>query len=789
MLSPRWHKVLRDIWLHKSRSLLVVSAMAIGLIGAGAILDTWALVQRATVRGYHSSLPVSATLTVEHLDAGMIEQVRALPEVAAVRARRSVVVAAQASGAWHTTVLYAMDDFNHPDIARLQPDGGAWPPTDSMLVIERSSLEFSGATLGDSIMLKFQKAKPLSLSVVGIVRDVSLAPGWMEHVVYGYVTPATLTQLGAPAAFNELQFRVRDAAADRDAVRRIAYAVKALIERSGGSVSDVAVPEPGQHVHAAQMNSLLMTQGAFGLLSLLVCAFLVVNLISAMLAGQAREIGVMKTLGASSLQIATMYLGLALMFGVIASAIALPAAIGIGRSYSGFKAEMLNFPIAGYAIPWWAIALQLGVGCLLPVAAAALPVIRACRVSVGTALRDIGIVALGRSLRARRSNVFIGVSRPLLLSLGNAFRRRQRMLLTLLALAAGGAVYLGAENLRRSVVGSVDLAYSSQRYDVVLRFADAHPTASIEAAARAVSGVEHAEAWHASRAAVVLTDGSLGDRFSLTALPPKSPMLRPLLHAGRWLNDSDSNALVVSRSLLADEPSLKPSGSTTVVIDGQRGSWIVVGVVDAGPQPLAYAPRAAIETLHNKSEASTLVVATTVRDAASQLETIQRLRTELAREGMPVSSSQLVTESRRVVEDHLLMLVDFLGAMAWTMIAVGGMGLASTMSMSVLERTREIGVLRAIGARHFTIMAMIQIEGLVIAVLSWLVSLPLSIPISAVLTDAFGRVMFTVSTLYVPAAGTALRWLALMMFVSVLACAWPARRATRVSTAAALSYE
>ncbi len=79
------------------------------------------------------------------------------------------------------------------------------------------------------------------------MRDVGLPPGWMDHVVYGFVTPATLAALGAPASFNELQIVVRDASADRDAVRRIAYDVKALVERNGAHVTDVDVPVPGQH--------------------------------------------------------------------------------------------------------------------------------------------------------------------------------------------------------------------------------------------------------------------------------------------------------------------------------------------------------------------------------------------------------------------------------------------------------------------------------------------------------------------------------------------------------------
>jgi len=156
---------------------------------------------------------------------------------------------------------------------------------------------------------------------------------------------------------------------------------------------------------------------------------------------------------------------------------------------------------------------------------------------------------------------------------------------------------------------------------------------------------------------------------------------------------------------------------------------------------------------------------------------------------MRVGGSQLLSETRRAVEDHLLMVVQFLGAMAWVMIAVGGMGLASTMSLAVLERTREIGVMRAIGARHGTIMRMIQAEGIVIVVLAWLVSLPLSAPMSVGLAVAFGKVMFEVPAQALPNALAALSWLALVVIVSLLACAWPGWRAMRVPTAAALNCE
>lgn len=780
----RFLKSWRDLWQHRARSLLVVLAVALGLTAAGTILNAWALVERATDQGYRTSLPVSATLVLDRADAQALAIAQAQPDIAAARLRRNVMAAVQANGRARNAVVVALDDFQRADIARLQSDAPPGPPADGSLWIERSSLDFSGASVGEPISLRLAGAETQPVDITGLVRDVSLAPGWMENLVYLYATEPTLTRLGAPAGFNELQLRVRDEHATRAAVRGVVDALKARLTAAGYTVRSVDVPEPGQHIHAAQMDSLLMTQGAFGLLALLACAFLVVNLVAAMLAGQTREMAVMKVLGGSPAQIGTMVLAQAGALGLLASLIALPAALWLGRAYGGLKAELLNFPLDGIATPAWSVALQLAVGIALPLAAAALPVRLALRRPVGEALRDIGITRGGQALSVRRGALAArlvpylgGWARPLLLSVGNAFRRRQRMLLTVLALASGGAVYLGAANLRSAVRGSVDDLFVAQRYQLQVRVAAPVAFSRLEALAADVPGVASAEAWRGLRT-------SLGSEpLTLLGLPPTSQMLTPRLLEGRWLrNDGE---LVVSRLLSKQQPALSV-GSTHRMADRD---WTVVGLVDSGPQALAYTSRATLDTLAGNDLATSLVLRLESPDSPiALLDAVQHLREALAEAGTGIASSQSQAENRRVVEDHLLMVVDFLGAMGLVMIAVGAMGLASTMGLAVLERQREIGVLRAIGARDGAILGLIQIEGLTIVVLAWLTSLPLSLPISALLEAAFGRIMFSVPWRLVPSAGVAFGWLGLMALISLLACALPARRALRIPAAQALAY-
>jgi putative ABC transport system permease protein len=324
---------------------------------------------------------------------------------------------------------------------------------------------------------------------------------------------------------------------------------------------------------------------------------------------------------------------------------------------------------------------------------------------------------------------------------------------------------------------------------MALRFASPHQVDSIESIVRGVDGVASAEAWSGARAAVKRADGTTGNSFVITAPPAASELLSVPIETGRWISPNHARELVVNRRLTADEPTLIAGDSVKLVIRGKETWWRIVGVTEASPSPTAYADRDVVAAAGAAGSAGTVVVAAQQRYPASQFDVIQRLRQTLGDSGLDVQSSQLMSEQRAVIEDHLLMVAGFLGIMAKLIIIVGGLGLASTMSLGVLERTREIGVMRAIGAGHRSILGMVQIEGLVIALLSWLAAIPLSIPMSVVLAKAFGRIMLPVPVNIQPDVTAMVQWLAVVVAVSVVACLWPAARAIRVPTARALAYE
>jgi putative ABC transport system permease protein len=112
-----------------------------------------------------------------------------------------------------------------------------------------------------------------------------------------------------------------------------------------------------------------------------------------------------------------------------------------------------------------------------------------------------------------------------------------------------------------------------------------------------------------------------------------------------------------------------------------------------------------------------------------------------------------------------------------------------TMSMNVVERTREIGVMRAIGASSITIVGMFVAEGMLVGVLSWLLAAPLSYPGARLFSDLIGNILLEMPLDFCYSTGGLVLWLVIVTVLAALASFWPALQATKVSVREALAYE
>jgi putative ABC transport system permease protein len=653
---------------------------------------------------------------------------------------------------WVPLMAFVVRDFNDVRIDRFVLDSGAWP-REGELVIERSGMSVAGAKVGDTIEAQIN-GRDERMRIAGTVHAAGLAPGWMDHVVAGFV-PWRATA--------DPSLRVTLDVSDEARIGQVAQSIAAELRKDGVTVRRIEIPPPGRHPHADQMETFLFLLGAFGALTLVLSAVLVANMVHALLANQLRHIGVMKAIGASTRQIVSMSLAHVAILATLSLLIAMPLALSTGRAYARFAATMLNATLTTVSVPVWVLLTQIAVGLLVPVAVALIPIVRTSRISIHQALgNDLAGQAFGTRAFDRWLSTLRFLPRTLMLSLRSTFHRRGRLLLTVATLAIGGAVFIAALNVSASWSRSIAVDFEAHRYDVDVRLSDPVDTRQLARTIEAIPDVTRVESWLEVRQ----------DHDTLIGLDVSSPLLALPLIEGRWLRGDDE--VVINQALAATKPAF--------------ASARIVGIVrEIGSGPTAYASRATVMRMANVSDARTRNAHVVTRSHSAA--TAQEIERVLQRAGFPVGHVQRLTDRRQAIEDHLVIIKSVLFFASTLVVLVGALGLMSTLTLNVVSRTRELGVLSAIGALPRTIASHIVFEGVLIGVLSWCVAVLVSMPATWLIDRATGRIFIKTPVEFLIAPEGVATWLALVILLGALSSFYPAWRSTRISVREALSYE
>jgi putative ABC transport system permease protein len=775
-VNARGRKVLGDVRASKARAALVGLSIAVGVAAIGMVTGARAMMLASLDDSRREGAFPSATLTADAIPPRVLTRVRDLPGVGAAELRH--VVGARADG--ETMTLFAVPDWSRTELARITPDRGDWPPAIGTMLVERKSLPALGAGLGARARIELPGGAGGRVRVAGVVHDVNVPSTRTSGILNGYVTTATLRRLGYTQDPNELDLAV---AGDRHRVEQVAAAARRTLEDAGVPVRTMSVPEPGRFWANDAVDSMVLLLTVLAVVCLLLSIFLVANIVTALVTGQVRQIGVMKAVGAQTRQAASLYLATAGIYGCIAIAIGVPVAALAALALVDYSAGVVNLDYR-FALPGYVLALELAAGLLLPVAAALAPALTGSRITAREAIARHGLEGRAGGFAERLAAQLPRLPAATRLALTNTFRRKRRLVLTLAGLVVGGSVFIAVLSVRSSLLGTLDSAATYGAYDVDVTLDRSAPAEAVERAAAAVPGVRRAEAWAVAPGYRIRPDGSESESFPVWGAPAASTLLEPSIVRGRRLRPGDRRAVVVNTDVLDSDPGLEPGDLTDLVVDGQRRRWRVVGIarrVAAGP--IVYATR---EELGSRDARRIAIVAD---DPGSAGAVAGRVADRLERDGYAVASARTSADLRRLDRRNFGIIVTFLMAMAILLAVVGSLGLLGTLSINVIERSREIGVLRAIGAGDGAVTQLVLVEGLGVAGLGWLLALPLSLPIGRVLADAVGR-LFLGSSLELRYSVTgAFVWLGLVVALATAASLVPARRAARLPVRRVLAYE
>lgn len=798
-MSTRFIKVFRDLRMEFGRSTMLITAIFIGASAVGIILGTDAVLKREMKRNYMATVPASATLeTEDSISINALNVARSFEGIRLADRRATITARMQVFGRWYPILLFVIDDFGAMNTNKFVAVSGESVPLMGHMLVEQTALGVMNAREGDSITVKHENVH-VRLKISGTVHDPGLAPAWQEQAGYGYISLSTLRLLIANATFNQLRVVVSEKADSREHIETIS---RALAERLGTMhtvVHEIQIPSPGRHPHEGQLTTVMAIFAAFSVLILILASILVSTVMETVMVKEIRQIGVMKTIGGRTSQIFGIYACIVAILAIVACVLAVPTArIGAAAFYS-MLAGLLNITIYDKSIPVWTTLMSIVVGTVIPLLASALPVLRGSRITVKEAITNFGSLGLNRISKAfSRVSEAIIRSQVLCIAVRNVFRQQRRLLMTVLLLAIAGAVYMTAGNVAKAWDQNLKRVYTQKQFDFDVRFTPSADTTALSEELKRMQGIRKFEFWSMVSAAIESNDQLSITRtypdkghgsFTIAGVPEHSTLLNPTVKEGEWLSNAHTNGIVLNQLAVSQFNNAVPGSEITLMAEGVPTRWRIIGITeDIGTPATAYVLMDALKAQRD-APLNTLRVAYSDRSYDNAIMQNEAIETILKNIAAPVALALPVWVLRNAVAAHMKILVDTLITLSLLMAIVGTLTLASSMSISILERTREFGVLRTIGATPRRIIAIVVYEVALIAALSVVVALPLSLVLSGYLSQLVGALSFRTSlSLAINYTGV-LEWLGLLAVVGMVASITPSLRVNAITIREAIAFE
>jgi len=791
-MSIVYRKVARDIWRNKARTLMVVLSTAVGIFALGMVMTMSSLMTSRMTGEWEASRPAHVVLYTDSVDQNTVDALARTRGVADIEPAINAGIQWKHPGEteWRNATLVARQDYERQrqDIAALS--SGAWPRGErNAILVERQSNTFFNIPVGSTVVVKAGQVER-EMKVVGSARTLLVFPPQFGGDAMFFATPETLRDLLNIDGFNELKIRLP--VFDKNQAQSVGDQLKKQLERGGISVSTPQIQDPKRHFFQNNLDPILLLMGVIGALALVISAFLIVNTINAVLAQQVSQIGVMKAVGATTDRVVCVYFVLVLIYGLCAVALAVPLAAIFGNSLAQSMLALLNIELKGMRFVPQVVLIQVAVGLIVPVLAAVWPVLAGAHISVRQALASYGLGAdFGRSWLDKLIAGIHGLPRPLALSLRNTFRRKGRVMLTLLTLMAAGAMFMMVMSLGNTFTYTIDKVFEAYNFDVWMVFKNVERFERVEEIAASVSGVTGSEVMLTPNGTLEFGDGKKR-QVTLWGMMPDTTLFKPTITAGRWLRPGDQNVLVLNQRIAQDE-GLQVGNVVTVNLgERKKATWEIVGLlVDINNQGnSAYVPRDSLSRqMRQFNRGDSVWIKTDRHDGAYQAAIEKQLRAAFEANAMDVSFTLTASRNIEMNLTQFNLITNLLLTMSVLAGLVGSLGLMGTMSINVLERSKEIGVMRAIGATSSTLVGIFIFEGILLGLVSALIAIPLSYPGARLVSDAMGNMLFKMPMFFRYSVDGIIIWILVMVVLATLASLWPALRAARLSVRETLAYE
>jgi putative ABC transport system permease protein len=788
MASAVLKKSVTDLTRRKARTIFTVLTLAIAVASVG-IFAIPSLMDTAMQKEVQANKLPDLTLSTKPLRVtpAQLAALRRLPNVVAADGRSYFQTRVWVGQRRVKAAIVAVPSYRNQSVDVVSLSSGAYPTDGTVLSDFQNARQgrFSGKA-GSTIRIVGVGNRTVTVPVSGVARNLigGQAAVGMEAVVL-YSTPALLTRLGADPGYSSLEFRLADPskpAADRTVAAARQYLAA---NTSFAGFSDLPqIRKPGSYPNQDFFEQLASIMNVFTVLALLAGLVLISNTMTTLIGEQRREIGMMKAIGGTRRQIRRVYLRTALLLGAAGSAIGVGLGLLVANAVVRWFGNFLGIS-PGFEVSVPVLVGSIVVGLLAPPLAALPAIRRGSRIPVREGLEEVPALQGSQAALDRVLRRLSFLPRTAQIGVRSVTRRGRRSLTTVAQIALAVGTLLAVLALIDTVAKTTNDVWNQARWDVEVDTAvgtqfDARAGGLI----RATPGVAQAQPFLMNALKFKGKDGWV---YAF----PRQPMFETPITEGRMFTPADSAArarVAVIAGNFARATGTHVGDRVTLQTAAGPASFRVIGKTSSQWYNGTgfFAPLQTVQHLLHRDTVNGYLIRTTGRDHGAIDRTTTRLEDRLASAGYGVGTEVKYSQQQANVSQNKAISMA-IGVLGLLIVAISMVGLVNAITMSVLERTREIGVLRCIGARAREIRRIFAAEGLAVSLAGWL----LGIPVGYVLARMFSWLLLEVVGIDFGFTFPPLNLLIALVGTVVLALVimrLPLRRAVRFKPGEAIRY-
>ena len=792
-MSALSRKVRGDLRRHPGKSLLVAGTLALA-IASFAIVAVPGLLNAAMQSQVRQARLFDVAVATRDLDLSsrQLAALGHLPDVAAFEpaVEYSAVAASASTGSSQNAVLWGVN-VGRQAVDVVDVTGGRLPTGTEILADEgNASTAGFGVPVGGRVAIRTATGTVKQVQVSGTGRSLATSPGanGMSSAVF-YGTVPAVRALADVSGYNYLAFRLYDngPAAQTATIA----AIQRYLTAQTGSSPFVGLPltrATGSWPGQSSFNQIIALFLVITVMAVLCALFLITNTMNTLVVEQGNEIAILRALGARRRQIASVILRTAFALGA-AGAIA-GTALGVVLAYllTRHLAAQIFGVHTGFAISAPVVVASLLAGPVLAVLASLPGLRRAVRRPVADVLDnrtvlDYGTGRLDRILASARL-----LSGPTRMGVRNTLRRKRRTAATIAQVTVAVALAIALFGAGKTVAAATAAVHDAQQFQIEVDAGNGAPPFSGRAVsiAAATPGVTRVEP-------VIENNVELqGQQYFAYGLGP-STLYRYQLSAGRWFTTADtatSAPVVVLGPAVARATGARIGQRLVVLTPAGPAQVQVVGIdsVALNTGTSIFFPLAQFRRLTNSAGTVNALLLTTTNTNHHLVDQVSAsVQTRLGHAGYSVTiqKSYVETAQNASTNNSIVALLEALGLLV---VGIALIGLVGTLTLALIERTREVGILRCLGAGARQIRRVFNAEAVVMATAGWalgsLLGYALFLGLVAFVEHDFGITVVKVfPVLSVPAA------LVAVVFVTLVVVRPTLRRAVRIDPGRALRYE